>query len=117
MMEAEPAIVFPLRAAARSSHFERFARRNGGWSAQSSSLWASIRANFLIREHAMRSRAFPRSPRSKARVPGGSFPELTRQLLTARGEEAELQLRLVKLERQLGLGSARPVRRFQREEP
>ena len=38
---AASAIVFPLRAAARSSHFEHFARRDGGWSAQSSCLWAS----------------------------------------------------------------------------
>ncbi len=35
-------------------HFERFTRRDGGWSAQSSSLWAPIRADFLIQEHAMR---------------------------------------------------------------
>jgi hypothetical protein len=33
------AIAFSLRAAARSSHFERFARRDGGWSAQDSSPW------------------------------------------------------------------------------
>ncbi len=29
----------PLCAAARLSHFERFARRDGAWSAQGSSLW------------------------------------------------------------------------------
>jgi hypothetical protein len=59
---AASAIVFPLRAAGRLSHFERFARRDGGWSAQSSSLWASIRANFLIQERATRSHAFPAVP-------------------------------------------------------
>jgi hypothetical protein len=56
---AARAIDFSLRAAARSSHFERFARCDGGWSAQSSRLWASIRANFLIQP---RSPRIPRSP-------------------------------------------------------
>jgi hypothetical protein len=45
---AASAIVVPLHAAESSSHFGHFARRDGGWSAQSSSLWASIH---LLKDH------------------------------------------------------------------
>jgi hypothetical protein len=59
---AANAIVSSLRAAARLNHFERFVRRDGGWSAQSSSLWTSSRANFLIQGRASRSRGLPAVP-------------------------------------------------------
>jgi hypothetical protein len=59
---AASAIVFPLRAAARLSHFERFARPDGGWNAQSSSLWTSSRAKFLIQGGGGRSRGLPAVP-------------------------------------------------------
>jgi hypothetical protein len=59
---AASAIVFPLRAATRLSHFEGFARRDGGWTAQSSSLWTSSRANFLIQGRGGRSRGLPAVP-------------------------------------------------------
>jgi hypothetical protein len=42
------AAVLPLRAAVSSSHFGHFARHDGGWNAQVSSLWASIRSKFLL---------------------------------------------------------------------
>jgi hypothetical protein len=42
---AASAIVVPLCAAERSSPFGHLARRDGGWSAQSPSLWASIRVS------------------------------------------------------------------------
>jgi hypothetical protein len=45
---AARAIVVPLRAAESSSPFGHLARRDGGWSAQSPRLWASIRAKFLL---------------------------------------------------------------------
>jgi hypothetical protein len=61
---ASSAILFPLRAAAGSSHFERFARRDSGWSAQSSSLSASSRANFLIQERGT-DLALSRAPRDR----------------------------------------------------
>jgi hypothetical protein len=71
---AASAIGTSLRAAGGSSHFKRFARRDGGWGAQSPSLWAPIRANFLIQAPTTRARAFPRSRRSKSRASRRSFP-------------------------------------------
>jgi hypothetical protein len=70
---ASAAVTF-LRAAVGSSHFKRFARRDGGWGAQGPSLWVPIRANFLIQAPATRARTFPRSRSSKSRASRGSFP-------------------------------------------